>query len=142
MQRRTLVALAALAATLAAPAFAQSGEIRIAHVHSMTGPLEAYGKQTQTGLMMGLEYATGGTMMVRTNEIISHTMCGLDNLAIGGFGLSELVPRLRMVVVLPLGESLTAADLVGPISACLLVLCADADEPCTRACCSAINLST
>ena len=51
------VALAALA-TLAAPAFAQTGEIRIAHVHSMTGPLEAYGKQTQTGLMMGLEYAT------------------------------------------------------------------------------------
>ena len=43
--------------------FAQ-GEIRIAHVYCKTGPLEAYGKQTQTGLMMGLEYATGGTMTV------------------------------------------------------------------------------
>ena len=85
---------------------------------------------------------TGGTMMVRTKEIISHTMCGLDKFAIGGFGLSELVPRLRMVVVLLLGESLTAADLVGPISACLLALCADADGLRTRACCSAINLST
>ena len=53
MQRRTLIALAALAATLTAPAFGQSGEIRIAHVYSKTGPLEAYGKQTQTGLMMG-----------------------------------------------------------------------------------------
>ena len=53
MQRRTLIALAALATTLAAPAFGQSGEIRIAHVYSKTGPLEAYGKQTQTGLMMG-----------------------------------------------------------------------------------------
>ena len=70
MQRRTLVALAALAATIAAPAFAQSGEIRIAHVHSMTGPLEAYGKQTQTGLMMGLEYATGGTMMVAGKKLV------------------------------------------------------------------------
>ena len=69
MQRRILVALAALA-TLAAPAFAQTGEIRIAHVHSMTGPLEAYGKQTQTGLMMGLEYATGGTMMVGGKKLV------------------------------------------------------------------------
>ena len=85
---------------------------------------------------------TGGTMMVRTKETISQTMCGLDKLAIGGSGLAGVVPRLRMVVVLPLRESLTAADLVEPISACLLVLCADADEPCTRACCSAINLST
>ncbi len=70
MQRRTLVALAALAATFAAPAFAQSGEIRIAHVHSMTGPLEAYGKQTQTGFMMGLDYATGGTMMVAGKKLV------------------------------------------------------------------------
>ena len=70
MQRRILVALAALATTLAVPAFAQSGEIRIAHVHSMTGPLEAYGKQTQTGLMMGLEYATGGTMMVAGKKLV------------------------------------------------------------------------
>ena len=65
MYRRTWVALAALAATaLTAPlAFAQAKEIKIAHIYSRTGPLEAYGKQTQTGLMMGLEYATGGTML-------------------------------------------------------------------------------
>jgi branched-chain amino acid transport system substrate-binding protein len=44
MQRRTLVALATLAATLSAPVFSQSGEIRIAHVYSKTGLLEAYGK--------------------------------------------------------------------------------------------------
>ncbi len=70
MQRRTLVALAALAATISAPAFAQTGEIRIAHVYSKTGPLEAYGKQTQTGLMMGLNYATGGTMTVGGKKIV------------------------------------------------------------------------
>lgn len=70
MQRRTLVALAALAsATLSAPAFAQS-EIRIAHVYSKTGPLEAYGKQTQAGLMMGLDYATGGTMTVAGKKLV------------------------------------------------------------------------
>ncbi|WP_042429727.1 ABC transporter substrate-binding protein, partial [Comamonas granuli] len=70
MQRRTLIALASLAATLAAPAFAQSGEIRIAHIYSKTGPLEAYGKQTQTGLMMGLEYATGGSMQVGGKKLV------------------------------------------------------------------------
>lgn len=72
MQRRTWVALAATAAAaLTAPlAWAQSKEIRIAHIYSRTGPLEAYGKQTQTGLMMGLEYATGGTMAVNGRKIV------------------------------------------------------------------------
>ncbi len=70
MQRRTLVAWAALAASLSSPAFSQSGEIRIAHVYSKTGPLEAYGKQTQNGLLMGLEYATGGTMAINGRKIV------------------------------------------------------------------------
>jgi branched-chain amino acid transport system substrate-binding protein len=71
MQRRTWVALAALAASAFSlpPAFAQGKEIKIAHVYSRTGPLEAYGKQTQTGLMMGLEYATNGTMTVNGRKI-------------------------------------------------------------------------
>ena len=65
--------LAAVAASLlvAVPAAAQpKGEIRIAHVYSKTGPLEAYGKQTQTGLMMGLDYATGGTMTVAGRRVV------------------------------------------------------------------------
>ncbi len=72
MHRRTLVALAALATGLpaATAALAQTGEIRIAHVYSKTGPLEAYGKQTQTGLMMGLNYATGGTMTVNGKKLV------------------------------------------------------------------------
>ena len=71
MQRRTWVALAALAASVLAfpPAFGQGKEIKIAHIYSRTGPLEAYGKQTATGLMMGLDYATGGTMMVNGRKI-------------------------------------------------------------------------
>lgn len=72
MQRRTWIAAAAVAATAFASPLAWSAdkEIRIAHVYSRTGPLEAYGKQTQTGLMMGLQYATGGTMEVAGKKIV------------------------------------------------------------------------
>lgn len=73
MQRRNWLALAALAAScFAAPnALAQAkGDIKIAHVYSRTGPLEAYGKQTQQGLMMGLEYYTGGTMAVNGRKLV------------------------------------------------------------------------
>jgi branched-chain amino acid transport system substrate-binding protein len=72
MHRRTLVALAALATGLPAAtvSLAQTGEIRIAHVYSKTGPLEAYGKQTQTGLMMGLNYATGGSMQINGKKLV------------------------------------------------------------------------
>ena len=71
MHRRTWLALAALAASVftAPVAFGQAKEIRIAHIYSRTGPLEAYGKQTATGLMMGLDYATNGTMMVAGRKI-------------------------------------------------------------------------
>ncbi len=64
-----LVAAAALAGAL--PAAAQSkSEVRIALIYSKTGPLEAYGKQTETGFMMGLDYATGGTMTVAGKKIV------------------------------------------------------------------------
>ena len=69
--KRTLTLFAA--ATLACAAglvLAQSKDIRIAHVYDKTGALEAYAKQTQTGLMMGLEYATGGTMTVLGRKIV------------------------------------------------------------------------
>ena len=39
-------------------------EIRIGHVYGKTGALEAYAAQSHTGLMLGLEYATGGTMEI------------------------------------------------------------------------------
>ena len=70
MHRRLIVtALAAVAALGCAMAQAQGKDIKIAHVYSKTGPLEAYGKQTQTGLMLGLEWATGGTMTVNGRKI-------------------------------------------------------------------------
>jgi branched-chain amino acid transport system substrate-binding protein len=61
--------IAAAAAVLVCGA-AGAKDIRIAHVYDKTGPLEAYAKQTQTGLMMGLDYATGGTMMVNGNKLV------------------------------------------------------------------------
>ena len=69
--RRTVLGLAATAlATAAGLAGAQGNEIRIAHIYSKTGPLEAYGKQTATGFMMGLEYATQGTMTVAGKKLV------------------------------------------------------------------------
>jgi branched-chain amino acid transport system substrate-binding protein len=62
--------LALSLAAAAGLAFGQAKEIRIAHVYDKTGPLEAYAKQTQIGLMMGLEYATGGKMEVLGRKIV------------------------------------------------------------------------
>ena len=68
MHRPILAALAA--ALVSSLAFGQSGEIRIGHIYSKTGPLEAYGKQTATGFMMGLDYATKGSMMVAGKKLV------------------------------------------------------------------------
>ena len=75
MFRRQLFTLSAAAvmagaAGLPVAALAQSKDIKIAHIYSKTGPLEAYGKQTATGFMMGLDYATGGTMMVNGKKLV------------------------------------------------------------------------
>jgi branched-chain amino acid transport system substrate-binding protein len=70
--RSQMLAMLVAAAAVATPtlALAQAKEVRIAHVYSRTGPLEAYGKQTQIGLMMGLEYATKGTMTVAGKKLV------------------------------------------------------------------------
>ncbi len=72
-RRVAMAAALCAAAALAAPTLvlAQAkGDIKIAHIYSKTGPLEAYGKQTATGFMMGLDYATGGTMMVAGRKLV------------------------------------------------------------------------
>lgn len=51
-------------------ATAAQADITIAHVYGKTGPLEAYAKQSHDGLMLGLEYATGGTMEVNGEKIV------------------------------------------------------------------------
>jgi branched-chain amino acid transport system substrate-binding protein len=72
--KRTMRWLAAASAAtfsaLAVTGAAQAQDIKIAHVYGKTGPLEAYAKQSHTGLMLGLEYLTGGTMMVNGHKIV------------------------------------------------------------------------
>jgi branched-chain amino acid transport system substrate-binding protein len=66
--RRSLLTLAV--SLVPAWAVAAGNEIRIAHIHSETGPLEAYGKQTAIGFRMGLDYATGGTLTVAGKKLV------------------------------------------------------------------------
>ena len=63
----TLKWLSLLSLAFAGVSIAQ--DIRIAHVYDKSGALEAYARQTQTGLMMGLEFATSGTMTVAGHKI-------------------------------------------------------------------------
>ncbi|MFC7685082.1 substrate-binding domain-containing protein [Ureibacillus sp. GCM10028918] len=46
-----------------------SGTIKVGVLASLTGALESYGKQTQKGFELGLEYATNGTMEVAGKKI-------------------------------------------------------------------------
>jgi len=65
------LALATAAIAMSGVAMAQGkGEIKIAVIASKTGPLEAYAKQTITGFQMGLDYATGGTMVVAGKKLV------------------------------------------------------------------------
>ncbi len=72
MKRRNWVSMSVLLALplAASLAWGQAKEIRIAHIHSKTGPLEAFAKQTAIGFAMGLDYATGGTMMVAGKKLV------------------------------------------------------------------------
>lgn len=66
---RKPVIFAALTLALASTA-AHADDLKIALIYGKTGPLEAYAKQTETGLRMGLEYATKNTMMVDGRKIV------------------------------------------------------------------------
>jgi branched-chain amino acid transport system substrate-binding protein len=61
----------ALAAALAASAgTALADDLKVALIYGRTGPLQAYAKQTETGLNLGFEYATKGTMEVDGRKIV------------------------------------------------------------------------
>jgi branched-chain amino acid transport system substrate-binding protein len=70
MKRMTQWLAAATLATATSLAFAQANELKIAHIYGKTGPLEAYAKQSHTGLMLGLEYLTGGKMELLGRKIV------------------------------------------------------------------------
>ncbi|MFB9950639.1 substrate-binding domain-containing protein [Rhizobium puerariae] len=68
IKRVAFAASVAFSVGMLGPAMAE--DIKIAHVYSKTGALEAYAKQSHNGLMMGLEYATKGTMEVGGRKIV------------------------------------------------------------------------
>jgi branched-chain amino acid transport system substrate-binding protein len=65
-----LRAFAVAASMLAGAAAARAEDLKIALIHGRTGPLEAYAKQTETGLRLGFEYATKGTMEIGGRKIV------------------------------------------------------------------------
>lgn len=65
--KRSIFAGVFTALALSAPAMA---DVKIAHVYGKTGPFEAYAAQSHNGLMLGLEYATGGTMEINGEKIV------------------------------------------------------------------------
>jgi branched-chain amino acid transport system substrate-binding protein len=66
--RKTLLTAAIGASLFAGAAAAQ--DLKIALIYGKTGPLEAYAKQTETGLRMGFEYATKNTMAIDGRKIV------------------------------------------------------------------------
>jgi len=69
---KRLLQTAAVAASVLAAAGAShaADQIKLAHVYGKTGALEAYGKQLQTGLEMGFDYATKGTNKILGKQIV------------------------------------------------------------------------
>ena len=67
---RTSLIVHGIAIALLGTAAAHADDLKIALIYGKTGPLEAYAKQTETGLMMGFEYATKGAMTVDGRKIV------------------------------------------------------------------------
>jgi branched-chain amino acid transport system substrate-binding protein len=59
-----------LSAPLRAGQAAQERQIKVALVYSKSGPLQVHGSHTATGFMLGLEYATGGTLLVAGRKLV------------------------------------------------------------------------
>ena len=68
--KRFFTALAISAAVLAGAVAARADDLKVALIYGRTGPLEAYAKQTETGLKLGFEYATKGTMEIDGRKIV------------------------------------------------------------------------
>jgi branched-chain amino acid transport system substrate-binding protein len=67
MKRLIVGALFGAAVMMAGAACAQ--DLKIALIYSKTGPLEAYAKQTENGLTLGLEYLTQGSLLLNGRKI-------------------------------------------------------------------------
>src|SRR5258708_37164476 len=88
---------------------AQADDLKIALIHGKTGPLEAYAKQTETGLRMGLEYATKGTMTLDGRKIVVITKDDQSKPDLSKAALAEAYQDDK--VDIPIGTSSPAAAL-------------------------------
>src|SRR5260370_23439235 len=70
LMRFRLKTLAFAAALVASAGAAAADDLKIALIRGLTGPLEPYAKQTETGFRLGLEYATKGTMEADGRKIV------------------------------------------------------------------------
>ncbi len=70
MRLQRIAIAVALTAGFSGLAAAQSKEVKIAHIIDKTGPLELFATQSNVGLKLGLEYATGGKMEVAGKKIV------------------------------------------------------------------------
>ena len=62
--------LALAVALIASAGVAAADDLKVALIYGLTGPLQAYAKQTETGLKLGFEYATKGSMEVDGRKIV------------------------------------------------------------------------
>lgn len=69
MRLHQLAIAVVAAAGISSVAMAQSKEVKIAHVIDKTGPLEPFATASNIGMMLGLEYATGGKMEVAGKKL-------------------------------------------------------------------------
>ena len=69
-EKFSLRALAMAAGLAFAAQGAMAQDIKIALIAGKTGPLDAYAKQTEAGLKLGLEYATKGAMAIDGRKIV------------------------------------------------------------------------
>src|SRR5260370_11357019 len=70
MVMNRLIAGAVLSATVTMAGAASAQDLKMALIYSKTGPLEAYAKQTENGLTLGVEYLTQGTLSLNGRKII------------------------------------------------------------------------
>ncbi len=69
MHEFRLALMAAAIAALSSGVMAQNNDVKIAHIVDKSGPMEPYATASNIGLMMGIEYATGGKMEVAGRKI-------------------------------------------------------------------------
>jgi len=84
-----LIGLGAIAGTTGITGAATAEDLKVALIYGRTGALEAYAKQTETGLRLEFEYATKGSMTVGGRKIVIITKDDQSKPDLGKTALAE-----------------------------------------------------